>query len=285
MSDVIRTIRGKYPSLTKKQKDIAGYMLEHPDDMCFITLKQLSADNQVSEMTVLNLCSALGYTNFNHLKSEFRKYSAQRRMDMENPAGYEGGEGGEGIVSMFTQLCRQQAGVICDYCRMLRAEDYRKAAIMVCKAEKVIVCGRGVGYMLAEYISTRLSMCGMASMSVNTELGERVGSALNFVGGGCLVIPVSFPDYYSVTVKMAQCARNKGAALLGITDSTRAEISCICDMCLYCPTENRFFPNSLSVPVLAVDFLMTAVSLEKSRGDGTGASEKPDFLKISDGGF
>ena len=86
--DVIQTIRDKYPGMTKKQKDIADFMLADPERMSFITLKELSTAVHVSEMTVLNACSYLGYANFNELKYEFRKYLlASRRIQVEQEIG------------------------------------------------------------------------------------------------------------------------------------------------------------------------------------------------------
>lgn len=46
--------------MTKKQKALAEYMLAQPDSMSFMTLKALAAAAQVSEMTILHYCTALG---------------------------------------------------------------------------------------------------------------------------------------------------------------------------------------------------------------------------------
>ena len=45
-----------------------------PYGMSFMTLKELSAETGISEMTILHACTALGYGNYNELKYEFRKY-------------------------------------------------------------------------------------------------------------------------------------------------------------------------------------------------------------------
>lgn len=44
--------------------------------MCFVTLKGLCAATKVSEMTILHVCTALGYKSYNELNYEFRKYAA-----------------------------------------------------------------------------------------------------------------------------------------------------------------------------------------------------------------
>ena len=72
--NVIERIQEKYGEMTKKQRVLADYMLENPDSMSFMTMKNLSSRTQVSEMTILHYCGALGYGNYNELKYEFRKY-------------------------------------------------------------------------------------------------------------------------------------------------------------------------------------------------------------------
>ena len=76
--NVIERIQEKYGEMTKKQRVLADYMLENPDSMSFMTMKNLSSRTQVSEMTILNYCTALGYGNYNELKYEFRKYINER---------------------------------------------------------------------------------------------------------------------------------------------------------------------------------------------------------------
>jgi len=76
--NVVEAIRQKYPGMTKKQKALAEYMLAQPDSMSFMTLKALAAAAQVSEMTILHYCTALGFANYNELKYAFRQYQSER---------------------------------------------------------------------------------------------------------------------------------------------------------------------------------------------------------------
>ena len=67
--------------------------------------------------------------------------------------------------------------------------------------------------------------------------------------------------------------------LLAITDSSRSDIAEISDMSLYCPTGTRLFLNTIAAPVLAINCLTMAVSLEMNRcGRESNLSE--DFAKI-----
>lgn len=252
MAGISATIQEKYGTLTKKQKTIADYMLRNAEEMCFITLKQLSADVGCSEMTILNLCTALGYGNFNEVKYEFRKQAASCRREA---------------------VSRDDASYDLPYIPRGELDDSSG------------LFSRGVSCQLAKYMLTRLTMNGVACMAVDTESGDEVQSALHFIDQDALVIAISFPDYYFMTTRLAQFAKSRGAALLGITDSSRSELAGLCDMCLCCPTGTRLFLNSLTTPMLAANFLTMAVSVEMNRRSDGRESVTREFSRIFDGGF
>ena len=80
--DIIESIKKRSTELTRKQYMVAKYMIDHPDEMAYITLKELSRDIGVTEITILNTCASLGYESFTQIKYEFRKdiIQKQRRM-------------------------------------------------------------------------------------------------------------------------------------------------------------------------------------------------------------
>ena len=71
--DIIESIKKRSTELTRKQYMVAKYMIDHPDEMAYITLKELSRDIGVTEITILNTCASLGYESFTQIKYEFRK--------------------------------------------------------------------------------------------------------------------------------------------------------------------------------------------------------------------
>lgn len=285
MESIVDIINGKYGGLTRKQKEIADYMLSHTDDMCFSTLKNLSREIKVSEMTILNLCTVLGYPNFNEVKYAFRTYAASRRQQASAGeslygAPYTPKRELNDEENLFRQMCQEEMDALGTFYKGVDTGEYFRAAGMITSAKNVIICGRGVARQVTHYVATRLNMCGISCIEVDTESGDSVQSALYFVNKEALVIPVSFPDYYFMTVKLAQYAKDKGARLLGITDTTRAEVSAMCDMCLYCPTNTRLFLNSLSAPMVCAHFLTTAVSITKTREGGDASSRALELSKM-----
>ena len=48
--DIIENIKKRSTELTRKQYMVAKYMIDHPDEMAYITLKELSQNIGVTEM-------------------------------------------------------------------------------------------------------------------------------------------------------------------------------------------------------------------------------------------
>ena len=86
--EILKRIEDTYPKMTRKQKKIADYMVSHAENMAFITLRELSREVEITEITILNMCKALGYESFNEVKYEFRKYINRGRVEFFDDNDY-----------------------------------------------------------------------------------------------------------------------------------------------------------------------------------------------------
>lgn len=267
--NIIEIIEQKYENLTRKQKQIADYMRNHAADMCFMTLKELSERVEVSEMTVLKLCGLLDFGSYNEIKQAFRDLQGTRPLEGDRPSKAYLTEGlPEDMTDIFGQVCREEMEGVMDFLRGFNSDEYRKAARMICRAKGVLLLGSGVSVQMAGYLRSRLVQCGVACLCFDARREEEVQAALHMINEDLLVMPMSFPEYPQLVNRIVRYAKEKGAALLGVTDSTRAELAAMCDMCLYCPCYNHLYSDSQTTAVLAADLLSMAVRLEQ---DNTGA--------------
>lgn len=283
--DIVDILKNKYSAMTTKQKKLADFMLNDPHIMCFITLKELSIATKVTEVTILNACTAWGFNNFNDLKYEFRKYNSnesKEKSQQENiyssvvVPSYELSDKNK----LLTEICREEYALMSVIVNKLDVEKLFEAAKIILENKIIVVCGRGISYQVAEFITMRLATLGISSISVDTENSDSIYSVLSLLSKNMLVLAISFPDYYYMTNKFVEYAALKKATIIGITDNNSSEVAKKSDIHLISPSHTRLFINTLSAPMMIANLLTSAVSIEKSGRYKLGDSVIDDFTKI-----
>jgi len=177
--NVIERIQEKYGDMTRKQRVLADYMLENPDSMSFMTMKNLSGRTQVSEMTILNYCTALGYGNYNELKYEFRKYINERnKIEVQRQNEYLNASVPEYELddkqNLLYQVCQEEFDLLKLLFAHIDIPSLFQGAEMMLDADCTVFCARGVSLQIADFLSMRLATMGLPSIVVITELNDSV---------------------------------------------------------------------------------------------------------------
>ena len=291
---IIELIQQKYPTMTKKQRVLADYMLASPESMSFMTMKELSSQTGVSEMTILHACTALGLANYNELKYEFRKYlseSSQVQVQQQNEyknlsvPDYELSD----KQKLMAQICEEEFALQRLLAASLDINDLFRGAEMMLDASNTIFCARGVSMQVADFLSMRLAILGLPSVVVNTELADSIQAALPLFNSSVLAVPISLPDYHFMTTKVTEFARQRHARILCLTDSTRQSGTVLhADLVLAAPVNSRLYLNTPAPMMTLANLLSSALNVEKSARKTTRFSTPDEFSKMftnSSGGY
>lgn len=278
--DIIEVIRGRYCELTRKQKKIADYMLENMEKMSFITMKELSAETSVTEVTILNACNAMGFESFKEVKYEARKYLGLR----EKLTLHESGDYNSEYIpkhelndkkNFLKKIWEEESALWEVYAQSVDFDEIFRIARELIAKKNIVLCGRGISKILAEFFCVRLSGCSMSSVIMDTELNDSIHAALPMIQSDTATVVISFPDYYFMTDKIAEYAKSQGSRVLVITDTRSAKIAGFADDILTVPSDTRLFLNTLSMPMGLVNILTSAIDIEKNNsGKENGVTEK-----------
>ena len=264
--DIIMKIEESYSEMTKKQKVIADFMLQNTDTLTFISLRELSQQTGVTEVTILNMCKMLGFNSFNEVKYEFRKLLGNG----ERQQFYEGNEYYQIDIpeyelsdeeKFFQELRQEELQLVVDTFREMDTKKMLEVAENIVDAQKVVICGRGISYLLTDFLATGLAGGEIGSIKVNTELNENVFATLPLIDKHTVVVAFSFPDYYFATDKFAGYAKELGAKVIVITDSENAAICSHADRLILVKSNTRLALNTLSSPTAVVNLLISAVRI------------------------
>ena len=282
---VTEQLQEKQPFLTRKQREVVDYMLEDPERMSYVTLKEMSRETGVTEMTILKTCSLLGFSSFSALKYEFRKFAAQqmellRHQVNESPMPPAPAYELDNPERLLREICNEEAQLTSLFFQRVDLRRISKAVDLLLDADKLVLCGRGVSYNICDYLAMRLATLGQGVATINSELDDSIHSALPLLTERSLLVAASFPDYYRMTTKVAEYAHQKGVRVLGLTDSERSPIAPFCTMTLTAPTQTRMFLNTISTPMVLVNLLTTALHIRLSEREVDFGENIEDFYAL-----
>ncbi len=215
-SDSYNKILQKYDDLPKQQKKIADYIIQHFDEVVFLSITRLSNVLEVSEATIVRFAQNLGHKGFPELKKDLVKYyrdylTPGERMKRSIEALPDDPFNFAQIVESEIQLLKSAVSTI-DRGSLMRAVD------AILKANNVYIFGNGGNECLANHLTFRLARFKLKVVQQSVS-GKNLFEKLLSINKDDLIIDYHF---YKSTIdfrRLMNVAEDKGVSVLLITDS------------------------------------------------------------------
>ena len=259
--DVLIRIRENYTRLSKGQKRLADYILEHYDKAVYLTAAKLGACCDVSESTVVRFASELGYDGYpgmqrameeiirTRLTALQRMEVSQSRMDKDHLLG---------------SVLRSDINHIKETINLADQEAFDEATKMILKAKTIYILGVRSSAPLSIYLGYYLTLFFDDVRVVGTNTISETFEQLLKIGPEDVLIGISFPRYSKRTVKAMNFAHSRGAGVIAITDNDQAPVVPPSDCCLKAYSNMISFVDSLVGPMSLINALIVALSMERS---------------------
>ena len=72
--DILEQIRANYGSFSRPRQRISDFILNYPEQCCFLSLRSFAQQVGTTEVTVLNFCRGLGLGSYMDLKKALQDY-------------------------------------------------------------------------------------------------------------------------------------------------------------------------------------------------------------------
>ena len=220
------TLAGKIaavlPKMSKKQKEIARFIMAHGDFVAFASAQQLGLKTDSSAATVVRFCQALGYEGYQQLQDVIRVQFAQERNAVQHLE--EQVDGALTSSDLLTRVFALEIRNLQHTAVVTPGERLRAAAGAIYGARQVLIVGSGLAAMLVEYLAYALQMMNVATRCV-TGGEEPLALALTFVQPMDVVVAISFRANPRYTVKAIEHARAVGATSIGITHNDLSPVA------------------------------------------------------------
>ena len=242
--------------LSKGQKRIAEYIVNHYDKAAFMTASKLGDKVQVSESTVLRFAIALGYDGYPALQKALQemirnRLTAVQRVEMT-------GDMSESAVlgTVFKADMQNIRQTIED----LDEANFSRTVDALCEAERVYVVGVRSSAPLAQFLGYYMNFIRDNVMVITSGISDVLEQVAR-VGEKDVVLGISFPRYSRRTIEAMNYAKGKGATVVSLTDTPLSPLGEASDFCLTARSDMASFVDSLVAPLSMINALIVAMSL------------------------
>ena len=252
-------ISAKYGKMSKSQKKVADFILEHYDRAAFMTAEQIGTETGVSESTVVRFASSLGYQGF----SEFQKELAQWMQGRIGVSGrvnskYSDCESGEIVKGILTMDARN----ILDSLDVFPFDSMENAVTMLNEAKTVYVVGLRSCAPLAEFLAFYLNMLRGNIVLIKTTNVSEIFEQMIHVSEEDAVVGISFPRYSLRTLRALEFANERRARIITITDSSFSPLNMYSTCNLWAKSDMISIVDSLTAPLSVINALLVCFSMK-----------------------
>jgi DNA-binding MurR/RpiR family transcriptional regulator len=226
-----------YPGMSPQLQRIAGFALEHPQDMALDTVASLARGAGVQPSALVRFAQALGYGGFSDLQRVFRGRLVERsnsygglRNYRERIEAFRAKQERSGPAGVLAQFVSDGIASLEQVHEQVRPESLAAAVKLLADARTVYVLGHRRSFPVAYYLAYAL-----AQLELSTQLLDTVGGMLReparLIGPKDALLVVSFKNYTPDVVEVAQACHARKVPVIAITDNALSPLAPAAKVC------------------------------------------------------
>lgn len=258
--NLLKEIEDSIPKFSKSQKIISKYILENYDKAAYMTASKLGATVSVSESTVVRFALELGfegYPEFQHSLQEIVRIrlTSFQRMDVTNSLIGDG--------DVLSKVLNSDIDKIKRTIEEIDREAFQKSVDALVSAKSIYVIGLGSSATLASSLNHSLRMIFDNVKLLEASSADEIFAQIMNISEGDVIVAISFPRYSRKLITAVNYAKDSGATVIALTDSTASPIAAFADNLLVARSDMASFADSLIAPLSVINALVVAVSRKK----------------------
>ena len=259
--DILAVLDRKQGTFSKGQLRIARYIMENADKASYMTASKLGQKTGVSESTVVRFALELGYAGYPEMRKALQETIRSRLTSLQR---MEVARTVIGTRDPLTAILNSDMENILLTQSAVSRDVFEHAVETILRARSIYILGARTSSALAVFMGFYLGLIlgNVRVLNENRE-GEIMEQMLR-IGSDDLFIGISYPRYSRRTVQAVRFAKDRGAAVLALTDSDTSPIAVRSDICLLARSDMVSFVDSLVAPLSLINALIVAVSERKS---------------------
>lgn len=258
--DLLSIVAEKMPELSKGQKQIASYMLEHYDKAAYMTAAKLGSLVGVSESTVVRFANELGFDGYPELQHSLQelirtKLTTLQRIEITNDR--------IGDSDLLEKVLMSDVDKIRRTLDEIDRDSFNDAVDALIGAKMIYIIGMRSSSSVASFLYHYLNLIFPHVRLVRTTSGSEIFEQILRISSDDVIIGISFPRYSKRIINALEYAKSQSAHVIALTDSAASPIAEPADDLLLAKSDMASFVDSLVAPLSIVNALIVAIGKKK----------------------
>lgn len=258
--DLIKRIQENLQEMSKGQKLIANYIVNHYEKAAFMTAARLGEVVGVSESTVVRFAIELGYDGYPKLQKVLQeliksKLTSVQRIEVSSNRINE-----ENILKSVLHSDMEKIKLTMEE---IDHTSFNTIVETILKARKIYILGVRSSAPLASFLGFYFNLIFDNVRLVHTTSVSEMFEQILRASEEDVVIGISFPRYSKRTIKAMQFVRSQGAKVIAITDSNDSPLAQNADHSIIARSDMASFVDSLVAPLSVINALIVAIGMRK----------------------
>ena len=253
-------INAAMSKLRDSEKKIIEFIEQHQEEIIHLSITELAERSETSESSVVRLCKRLGYKGFQDLKIHLAKEVVAPEMQI-----HEVIKKGDDVITIKKKVFQSNIQALYDSIEVCSDDELEKAVEAISNARLIEFYGTGGSGTVALDSQHKLLKLGIKSFAY-------IDSVLQYMSASVLtkqdvVIGISHTGSNTDVLEAMKLAKEAGATLICITNSSKSPITKISDIVLQTSSKETLFRtdaiSSRIAQLTIIDVLIAAVANQK----------------------
>lgn len=258
--NLLSRLKNQYGTLSKGQKCLAAYIMEHYDKAVFMTAARLGEEVGVSESTTVRFAAQLGYNGYPEFHRALEELVINRLNSIQRMEVTYGRMPEEKILDTVLQSDIDKIKLTLE---QIDRDAFRTAVEDILQAETIYVVGIRSCAPLASFLSFYLNQIFDRVRLVTTNSASEIFEQMIRISQKDVIIGISFPRYSMRTLKAMEFANNRNAKVITLTDSVHSPMNLYSSCNLVARSDMASIVDSLTAPLSVINALVVALCMKR----------------------
>lgn len=258
--NILDEIRVRLPDMSKGQRRISDYILEHYDKAAYMTASRLGERAGASESTVVRYACELGFDGYPEMQRALREYADAALTSVQRIEVTDERIGKSDVLSktLMSDIARIKSTL-----EVNDEDNFNSFIDSIIEAGRVYVAGARATSLLSDVLAYNLGLVFENVTHIDTTSESKIFEQMLKIGKGDVFIAMTFPRYSTRIIKAVQFAKDCGAKVICITDGENSPIAPYSDVMLFAKSDMASYMDSLVAPLSLIDAIIIAISRKK----------------------